>query len=130
VVARTGEDCHVCGEHQERFMVCHEVWEYDDDAGVATLVAFALNCWGCDAATHPGCAGLTDRRETARAQLEKVNGMSAEGVEVLLAAAGEEWAQRSQQPWTVAVSDELCQRYPVLVGLFDDEAGNDKRGGP
>jgi hypothetical protein len=45
VVARAGGACHVCGERQERFMVCHEVWDYDDDAGVATLMAFALNCW-------------------------------------------------------------------------------------
>jgi hypothetical protein len=128
VVARAGGDCHICGEHQDRFMVCHEVWDYDDDAGVATLVDFALNCWGCDAATHPGCAGLTGRRETARGQLEKVNGLSAEEVEDLIAAAREEWTRRSQQRWTVAVSDELCRRYPVLVGLFDDS--NDEKGAP
>lgn len=80
-------------------MVCREVWDYDDEASVATLVDFALNCWGCDAATHPGCAGLTGRKEAARAQLEKVNGMSAEEVEALLDAAGEEWARRSQVDW-------------------------------
>ena len=102
-------------------MVCHEVWDYDDEAGVATLVDFALNCWGCDAATHPGCAGLTGRKEAARAQLEKVNGMSAEEVEALLDAAGEEWARRSQVDWTVVVAPELTERYPVLVALFDAE---------
>lgn len=122
VVARAGGDCHICGEHQARFMVCHEVWDYDDDAGVATLVAFALNCWGCDAATHPGCAGLTGRGETARAQLEKINGMSAEEVEALMAATREEWARRSERAWTVRASAALCERYPVLDGLFADDS--------
>jgi hypothetical protein len=56
------------------------VWDYDDDAGVATLVAFALKCWACDAATHPGCAGLTGRSQTARAQLETVNAMTPDEV--------------------------------------------------
>jgi hypothetical protein len=109
-------------------MVCHEVWDYDDDAGVVTLVDFALNCSGCDAATHAGCAERTGRRETARSQLEKVNGLSAEEVEDLIATARKEWIRRSQQRWTVAVSDELCRRYPVLVGLFDDS--NDEKGSP
>ena len=130
VLARADGACHVCGEHQDRFMVCHEVWDYDDDAGVAMLVDFALNCWGCDAATHPGCAGPTGRRETARAQLEKVNGMTAEEVQALLDAAVEEWARRSQRAWTVVVSAELCQRYPVLVGLFDDDAGSEEKAQP
>jgi hypothetical protein len=106
VVARAGGDCHICGEHQDRFMVCHEVWDYDDDADVATLVAFALNCWGCDAATHPGCAGLTGRGETARVQLERINGMSAEEVEALMAATWEEWARRSERAWTGGM--KLC----------------------
>lgn len=114
--------CHVCGERPERFLACHEVWDYDDAAGVATLVDFALNCWACDAATHTGCAGRTGRKETARAQLQKVNRMSAEEVESLLAAAGEEWARRSQMGWTVEVARELTKRYPVLVGLFDARA--------
>lgn len=60
---------------------------------VATLIDFALNCWGCDAATHLGCAGLTGRRETARAQLEKDTGMDAEEAQALLDAAGEEWGR-------------------------------------
>ena len=100
-------------------MVCHEGCDYDDEASVATLVDFALNCWVCDAATHPGCAGLTGRKEAARAQLEKVNGMSAEEVEALLDAAGEEWARRWQVDWTVVVAPDLTERYPVLVALFD-----------
>jgi membrane-associated phospholipid phosphatase len=29
---------------------------------------------------------------------------------------------------TVAVSAELCERYPMLVGLFDKEAGHDQDG--
>jgi hypothetical protein len=54
--------------------------------------------------------------------------MTPDEVQALLDAAGEEWARRSLRPWTVAVSAELCERYPVLVGLFDDEAGHDEEG--
>ena len=86
---------------------------------LATLVDFVLNCGPCDAATHAGCAERTGRKETARTQLQKVNGMSAEEVERLLAAAGEEWSRRSQKGWTVEVALELTERYPVLVRLFD-----------
>jgi hypothetical protein len=93
-------------------------------------VAFALNCWECDAATHAGCARRTGRRETALAQLEKVNGMSAEEAQDLMDAVREQWDRRSQRTWTVAVSEELYRRYPVLVDLFDDDPGVNERGAP
>ena len=44
--------CQACGEAQERFMVCHERWDYDDEADVATLGTLAILCHECNRATH------------------------------------------------------------------------------
>jgi hypothetical protein len=77
---------------------------------------------------HPGCAGVTRRKEAARGQLEKVNANDPRRGAALLDAAGEEWARRSLRPRIVAVSGELCQRYPMLVGLFNNATGHDQHG--
>jgi hypothetical protein len=36
-------------------MICHEVWEYDDQS-IATLTAFVLVCRDCNFVLHAGLA--------------------------------------------------------------------------
>lgn len=68
-------------------MVCHERWEYDDDAGVATLRSLAILCHECNLATHAGMAGRIGRSDQVLERLMAVNGLSREKAEGVLAAA-------------------------------------------
>ena len=53
VRTEAGGRCRCCGDETTR-MVCHEVWDYDEDAGCATLCAFRLICPECNLVTHRG----------------------------------------------------------------------------
>lgn len=125
VVDRAGGDCHVCGTHQDRFMVCHEG------------VGLRRRRWrGHTRRLRPQLLGVRRRhpprlRRAHRTQGDR-SGPAREGQRHdrrggpgLLDVAGKEFVQRSLRPWTVTVSAELCQRYPVPVGVFDH--GNDEK---
>lgn len=98
-------------------MVCHERWDYDDEAGVATLRSLAILCHDCNLATHAGMAGRIGRADQARERLMAVNGLSREEAEGVLAAALERWARRSERAWTTTVDPILLDRFPALAAV-------------
>ncbi len=57
VLEEFGGRCEPCGARRERGMFCHEVWEYDDIAGLATLRRLRIICPNCNFVTHRGTAG-------------------------------------------------------------------------
>lgn len=98
-------------------MVCHEVWEYEDARGVATLAAFALLCPDCSGVHHIGRTALRGFQREAVAHMVGVNQSGARTAEVQISEAFAEWSRRSVQPWTVTVASELRTRYAELAAL-------------
>ena len=78
-------------------MVCHEVWDYDDDTGCTTLCAFRLICPERNLVTHRGMAGNIGLAERADAQLVSVNGISLDEAHDY-GQAHAKWADRSSGP--------------------------------
>lgn len=111
-----GGHCGVCGDSTPP-LYCHEKWDYDDKTGMATLVGFQALCDPCNWATHIGLAGERGHSQEARAQLARVNGMSAGEVDALIERAKKDWMRRSQMRWEVAVDQALLERYPRLQAL-------------
>jgi len=101
-------------------MICHEVWEYDEEAGVATLGLLTIVCPACNLAEHPGRAGAgnVDRAAEALDHLAAVNEISLMEATLLLDEAGAIWARRSRRGWRVTVAAELVQRFPALAILI------------
>lgn len=95
-------------------MVCHEVWDYDDDAGCATLSAFRLICPDCNFVTHRGMAGNINLADHADAHMVRVNGITLDAAHRLYDQAHAQWADRSTRHWTVRIAPHLIERYPVL----------------
>jgi len=112
--------CSVCSHSQERGMICHEVWEYDEAAGVATLGVLTIVCHACNLAEHPGRAGAVDVDRAAEAldHLATVDEISLMEARLLLDEAGATWARRSRRAWQVSVAPELVQRFPALAILI------------
>lgn len=53
VYAEHDQRCAVCGVSRKgRRLDCHEVWEYDDEAGVQRLKGFVALCYLCHRAKH------------------------------------------------------------------------------
>lgn len=91
-------------------LTCHEVWQYDDKRGVATLVGLKIHCSKCDSAVHMGMAAAYGGRDIAIAQLCKVNGIGPQAAEELFAAAIVLWRKRSKKKWRIALAKPLLER--------------------
>ena len=105
-------------------MVCHEVWDYDDAGGCATLRRFRLICPDCNFVTHRGMAGNLGLADHAEAHMVAVNGITLDEARRLYDVAYSQWSERSARDWTVRIDEELVTRHPVLadVDLTPDES--------
>ncbi len=105
VYDRAGRLCEVCGGRGSAHPVeCHEIWEYDEDAGVQRLVGMIALCPACHEVKHIGLAGLKGRGDIAGAHLAEVNGWSSEVAARYVEEALAVWRKRSKRTWSLDVS--------------------------
>jgi hypothetical protein len=110
--------CQVCSDAAlGSALTCHELWDYDDKRGTATLVGLRMQCRGCDSAVHMGRAVKRGFGNVALAQLVKVNGIKPREAKLLYRTAMDEWKQRNKKQWRIVVVKSLLERYPELAGL-------------
>jgi len=103
IYARAGGHCETCGEPSAK-LVCHEVWDYDDERRVARLAELTAICPRCNLSTHFGRARTIGREEEALNHLMTVNGWTLEKTRSYIGRAFEEWAERSKHSWTLDTS--------------------------
>jgi hypothetical protein len=96
---------------------CHELWDYDDEDGTATLVGLRIQCKNCDGAVHIGLAVRRGFGKSAIAQLVKVNVISPREAKMLYRSAMDEWRRRNKKQWRIVVATFLVDRYPALAIL-------------
>lgn len=102
---KAGHRCEICGGKGHKHPVeCHEVWEYDDDRKIQTLIRLISLCPACHEVKHYGLAERRGRAGYAFRHLMTVNGWSKEATTEHLLAAFEQWSQRSHVTWTLDLS--------------------------
>jgi hypothetical protein len=111
--------CQVCATTGDP-LHCHELWEYNDENGTATLVGLRMQCRSCDSAVHMGRAVAHGDGRAALAQLVKVNGIGGREGKMLYREAMDKWKQRNKQQWRIVVAESLLKRYPELAVLEPD----------
>ena len=110
--------CEVCSDAESaNALNCHELWDYDDEHGTATLVGLRIQCRNCDSAVHMGRAVRRGFGAAAVAQLVKVNGIGPREAKMLYRNAMDEWKQRNKKQWRIVVAKSLVERYPELAIL-------------
>ena len=115
-----GDRCEVCRGRGRRHAVdCHEVWLYDDDTRVQTLLRLQALCPMCHAIKHLGRAIRLNGQERALNWLAKVNGWNAATTAWYADAVFKQWVQRSRVEWTldVTVLGELYEIPLESLGL-------------
>jgi hypothetical protein len=110
-VYREADDrCEVCGGRgPEHPVECHEVWRYDDQTWVQTLLRMIALCPDCHEVEHIGFASVHGTALQARTHLARVNGWTRAQTDAHVGEAFRVWAQRSQRPWTLDL--EGLRRY-------------------
>jgi hypothetical protein len=106
--------CEVCsGRGSEHPVECHEIWRYDDDTYMQTLVGLIALCPACHQVKHIGLAHLQGKREEALLHLCKVNSWSKLEAEIHIMDAFDQWAMRSMSDWVLDIN-WLSVNYPTV----------------
>lgn len=116
-VAVADNSCANCGTFQDKGLICHEVWQYDDEKHVVTLSAFEISCAECDLVHHLGRAGTVGLAEQALERMVAVNHMSRSQAAAVISDAFAAWRRRSMETWSVSVAEDLLASYPELSCL-------------
>lgn len=122
-LSRASSRCSHCGTYRDKGQICHEIWDYDDKAGIATLTDLRIVCRACNNVHHIGLAGKRGYRDEALAHMAAVNGSSIEEAASLSDGAYGTWRVRSQRPWILRVDPRLLSLYPELT-VVDGLAGS------
>jgi hypothetical protein len=103
--SRARNVCEICGGLGEKWPVeCHEVFAYDDERHIQTLVKLVALCPSCHEVKHIGLAGIRGNRRRALAHLARVNGWSIEDANHYVEACFELWSRRSCHQWKLDLS--------------------------
>ena len=102
---KAGYKCEVCGGKGRKWPVeCHEIWQYDDDNNVQTLIGLIALCPSCHKVKHAGLAKIQGDEELVIEQLMKVNEMTKKEAMTYIEEAFEVWRQRSVSQWEVDIT--------------------------
>lgn len=105
VKERSGSRCEICGGVGSRYPVdCHEIWEYDDERGIQTLVGLIALCPRCHEVKHLGRTMGMGNGERAIAHLMRVNEWDEYETEVYCQIVFRIWELRSTHPWDVDIT--------------------------
>jgi hypothetical protein len=105
VRARSGDRCEVCGGRGRRWPVeCHEIWHYDDENEIQTLVGLIALCPSCHEVKHIGRAMAMGNLERAIDHLCRVNGWQPEHAGTYIEVQLEIHALRSTHQWKLDIS--------------------------
>lgn len=102
---RSGDRCEICGGQGRKWPVeCHEIWDYNDDEHIQTLVGLIALCPACHECKHIGRAMRLGNGARALAHLANVNQWSLENTQQYLEVVLELWSIRSTYEWKLDIS--------------------------
>jgi hypothetical protein len=126
-IRRAGSCCEICRESPSTpagpRLLCHEVWEYNDKVGTATLVPIEVHCAECDLVTHMGRAKARGFLHAAIERLCFVNEQSKPEAMQVFRKAMNVWRTRNKRKWQITISSDLVARYPQLAILTSQVSG-------
>jgi len=96
--------CDICGGKGNKWPVeCHEIWEYNDEKLIQTLVGVTALCPSCHEVKHIGLANVRGRLDIASNHLMKINNWDYEETTAYIESAFDKWRERSKHEWNVDV---------------------------
>lgn len=102
---RSENRCEICGGQGRRWPVeCHEIWAYDDERRIQTLVDLIALCPSCHEVKHIGRAFAVGNGQRALEHLCRINGWSLAHAEAYINVQLEIWELRSTHPWRLDIS--------------------------
>lgn len=105
VYTQAWDTCQICGGVGSKHPVeCHEIWHYDDNKLIQTLVGMIALCPNCHMVKHFGLAQVRKKDESALLHFMKVNDLKRKEAEKYIEEVFKKWAERSSKTWTLDIS--------------------------
>ena len=102
---KAGYVCEICGGRGPKWPVeCHEIWHYDNNSRIQTLIGLMALCPSCHAVKHIGLSGLQGKGEEAEAHLAEVNSWTKQETAAYLEKVWHTWQVRSRYEWRLDLS--------------------------
>ena len=101
VYKKAGNKCEICNSPGR--LECHEIWDYNDETNVQTLINMEALCNSCHLVRHIGRASITGKLDKAIKHLCKINNWSKSDAELYVESVFETWARRSKKEWVVDI---------------------------
>ena len=119
--ARDNHLCVIC--EQQLPLECHEVFSYNDNAGIAVLEKLESRCAECHACNHLGRLRKRspDKFQHALVRIGRLNKMRPAEVILLVKNAFRVHSTQTR-PWDLKVAPDLLRSYPelaLLEGLYE-----------
>lgn len=119
-----GNKCEICksvGTDQgyKHAVECHEIWEYDDENHIQTLVGLISLCPTCHQVKHIGRAIKIGKFYQCVKQLAQVNKWTREQIDKHIADSFEVYKERSKHEWELDLS--LLKEEPYNIELKENQ---------
>lgn len=112
--------CEICkqnGKDQgyKHNVECHEIWEYDDDNHIQTLIGLISLCPTCHQVKHIGRAIKIGKFYQCVKQLAQVNKWTREQIDIHIAESFEVYKERSKHEWSLDLSILTQPPYNLII---------------
>jgi hypothetical protein len=103
-IHRAGHRCEICGSRGGGYSLeCHEIWEYDDAAGVQRLTGLVSLCKACHRVKHMVLARHMGWHLAAERHLMQVNGWNEPEMMEYLDVQFSLFESRSEREWLLDI---------------------------
>jgi len=118
-----GHVCEICGDTgknqgYKHNVECHEIWDYDDENFVQTLIGLISLCPICHQVKHIGRTIAIGQQARAFSQLARVNKWTKEQVAQHVADSFVVYTERSKHEWDLDLS--LLKEEPYAIELKEN----------
>ena len=118
--ASANNKCEICGsdglkQGYKHRVECHEVWDYDDENKIQTLIKLVSLCVVCHQVKHIGRAIAIGKQTPCFIQLAKVNKWTQKQIDEHILTAFELHKQRSKHQWELDIS--MLAKAPYNIKL-------------
>jgi len=114
--------CEECGSILK--LEAHEIWEYDDQASIQTLMGIEVLCSLCHGTRHLGRANVIGNFDATFRRLCLINRLTDEQEKPYREMVFGWWEERSSKPWKLDLSgvlgDDMCLKLKGSVQYAGD----------
>lgn len=117
---RANYKCEICGGKGPNWPVeCHEIWDYDDNTCVQTLVGLIALCPPCHEVKHIGFTQLRGKEAEAKVHLALINKWNLETANNYIKSSFDLWSKRSKKQWSLELS--FLKSFGIEVSAIESE---------